>query len=317
MYLYQKLGSLVILLLFISPGISAAERIDETPKTSVENPIRPEAPQPDLKTIFFITHADEFNHTLRRILSYEDGGNLRILKWNYCFQPFKAWGLYFEFTDGWTDERFADYLRRFKEKGFRSLLYVDLTECHRDYSGRWQDSVLNEGMGTPLDLMSLDPQHSWYNYLREGLINLTRRFPDTIDGFALDRLDRCRSQQESAWAAQLLDEVRAASAISDLRYVMNSLQDAKHQGLLASRAEFVGSDGVPTEEMEGWMARYRELAQYASLKTPYLVPQLDDVTPTASEGSYQLMLSEHNFVFFDDREPYLSIMEIIFSETVR
>ena len=111
--------------------------------------------------------------------------------------------------------------------------------------------------------------------------------------------------------------MRAASAISDLRYVMNSLQDAKHQGLLASRAEFVGSDGVPTEEMEGWIARYRELAQYASLKTPYLVPQLDDVTPAASEGSYQLMLSEHNFVFFDDSEPYLSIMEKIFPEATR
>ena len=314
MYLYQKLGSLLILLIFISPGILTAERIDETPKTPVENPIRPEAHQPDLKTIFFITHADEFNHTLGRILSYEDDGNLRILKWNYCFQPFKAWGLYFEFTDGWTDEGFTDYLRRFKEKGFRNLLYVDLTECNRDYSERWQDSVLDEGMGTPLDLMSLDPQHSWYNYLREGMINLTRRFPDTIDGFALDRLDRCRSQQESAWAAQLLDEVRAASAISDLMYVMNSLQDAEHQGFLASRAEFVGSDGVLTEEMEGWIARYRELAQYTSLKTPYLVPQLNDLTPAASEASYRLMLSEHNFVFFDDREPYLSIMEMIFPE---
>jgi len=316
-YLYQKLGSLLILLLFISPGILADERIDETPKTPVENLIRLEAPQPDLKTIFFITHADEFNHTLGRILSYEDDGNLRILKWNYCFQPFKAWGLYFEFTDGWTDEGFTDYLRRFKENGFRNLLYVDLTECHRDYSDKWQDSVLEEGIASPLDLMSLDPQHSWYNYLREGMINLTRRFPDTIDGFALDRLDRCRSQQESAWAAQLLDEVRASSAVPDLKYVMNSLQGAKHQGFLASRAEFIGSDGVPTEEMEGWIARYWDLAQYASLKTPYLVPQLDDVTPMSSEGSYQLMLSEHNFLFFDDREPYLSIMEKIFPEATR
>jgi hypothetical protein len=156
-------------------------------------------------------------------------------------------------------------------------------------------------MASPLDLMSLDPQHSWYNYIREGMINLTRRFPDTIDGFALDRLDRCRSQQESAWAAQLLDEVRASSAVPDLKYVMNSLQGAKH----------------PTEEMEGWIARYWDLAQYASLKTPYLVPQLDDVTPMASEGSYQLMLSEHNFLFFDDREPYLSIMEKIFPEATR
>jgi hypothetical protein len=149
------------------------------------------------------------------------------------------------------------------------------------------------------------------------MINLTRRFPDTIDGFALDRLDRCLSHQESAWAAQLLDEVRVSSAVPDPRYVMNSLQDAEHQGILASRAEFVGSDGVPTEEMEGWIARYRDLAQYAFLKTPYLVPQLDDATPTASEGSYQLMLSEHNFVFFDDREPYLSIMEKTFPEATR
>jgi hypothetical protein len=98
---------------------------------------------------------------------------------------------------------------------------------------------------------------------------------------------------------------------------MNSLQGAKHQGFLASRAEFIGSDGVPTEEMEGWITRYWDLAQYASLKTPYLVPQLDDVTPMSSEGSYQLMLSEHNLLFFDDREPYLSIMEKIFPEDTR
>jgi len=313
-YLYQKLGSLVVLLLLMSPSILAAERVYETPKSSAETPIGPGASPRGLKMIFFVTHADEFNQTLGRILSYREDGDLKILRWNYCFQPFKAWGLYFEFGEGWTDERFAGYLRRFKENGFRNILYVDLTECHHDYSGRWWDSILDQSVGMPLDLMSLDPQHSWYNYLRDGMINLTRRFPDTIDGFALDRLDRCLSRQESTWAAQLLDEVRAGSAVPDLRYVMNSLQDAGHQGFLASRAEFVGSDGVPTEEMEGWIARYSELAQYTSLKTPYLVPQLDDATPTASEASYRLMLSEHNFTFFDDREPYLSIMEMIFPE---
>jgi hypothetical protein len=315
-YLYQKLGSLLILLLFIGPWIPTAERVDEAPAAYVEDPPRLEASEAGVKTVFFVTHADEFDRTLGRVLSYEDGGGLRILRWNYCFQPFRAWGLYFEFAEGWTDGRFAGYLSRFREEGFRNLLYVDLTECDHGYSGRWGDSVLGQTVGSPLDLMSLDPRLSWYGYLRDGMINLTRRFVDDMDGFAVDRLDRCPSLQESVWAAQLLDEVRAASAVTDLRYVMNSMQDAGHQGFLASRAEFVGSDGVPMGEMDGWIARYLELAQYASLKTPYLVPQLDDAAPADSEASYRLMLSENGFVFFDDRELYLGMMDRIFPEAI-
>jgi len=113
-----------------------AERVGEDPAAYVEDPPRSEDSEPGVKTVFFITHADEFDRTLGRVLSYEDGGGLRILRWNYCFQPFRAWGLYFEFAEGWTDGRFAGYLSRFREEGFRNLLYVDLTECDHGYSGR-------------------------------------------------------------------------------------------------------------------------------------------------------------------------------------
>jgi hypothetical protein len=92
--------------------------------------------------------------------------------------------------------------------------------------------------------MTLDPSKSWYQYLKAGMLELTERFP-SIDGFAIDRLDRCRNEQEELWAVQLLDEVRQEAGIT-VKYVMNSLQPWMRD--LASRAVFIGSDGMDTGE---------------------------------------------------------------------
>ena len=74
MYLYHKLGALIILLLFIGPGMLTAERVGEDPAAYVEDPPRSKDSEPGVKTVFFVTHADEFDRTLGRVLSYEDGG---------------------------------------------------------------------------------------------------------------------------------------------------------------------------------------------------------------------------------------------------
>jgi len=54
-----------------------------------------------------------------------------------------------------------------------------------------------------------------------------------------------RNEQEELWAARLLDEVRQEAEIP-IKYVMNTLQPWMTE--LASRAVFIGSDGVDTEE---------------------------------------------------------------------
>jgi len=266
-----------------------------------------------IKTILIISHANEFNGHLPATLYYINDSRYLVSSWNYCFQPMREWGLYFDLKteEGWTDERFNSYLDLFKQRGFRNLLYVDVTECDQSYSWRWTDSIVEAGPPGGLDLMSLNPEGSWYRYLRDGMVEMTRRFGGSMSGFAIDRLDRCPTDQESAWAARLLDEVRASSAVPNLVYTMNSLQDARHQGFLAARAEFIGSDGVPITELNEWMERYRMLASYAKIKEPYIVPQLNDATPEASETSYRMVLAYGGFTFFDDRPLYLTMMERI------
>ena len=159
--------------------------------------------------------------------------------------------------------------------------------------------------------MSLNPEGSWYRFLRDGMVEMTRRFGGSMSGFAIDRLDRCPSAQESEWAAMLLDEVRVSSAVPGLVYAMNSLQDAEYQGFLAARAEFVGSDGVPVSELGDWVERYEALAYLAKIKEPHIVPLLNDATPEISEAGYKIVLASSGFTFFDDRPLYLGIMERI------
>jgi len=264
------------------------------------------------KTVMIISHADGYDGSTPVALKYLNDTRFRVLAWNYCFQPMRGWGEYFDLKteEGWTDERFNGYLAQFTERGFGNLLYVDVTECDHSCSGRWADSVLAVDEGG-LDLMSLDPDGSWYRYLKSGMVGMTRRFGGQISGFAIDRLDRCPTDQESQWAAQLLDEVRAESAVP-IVYAMNSLQDASHQGFLAARAEFIGSDGVPVSSLGEWVERYDSLASYAKVKTPYIVPHLNDATPEASEAAYRVVLQRCAFPFFDARPLYLGIMERVF-----
>lgn len=264
-----------------------------------------------IKTILIISHAGEFDGRLPATFYYLDDARYVVSRWNYCFQPMRGWGLYFDFEEGWTDARFTSYLDIFEQRGFGNLLYVDVTECDHRYSELWADSIIEAGPIGGLDLMSLNPEGSWYGYLRDGMVEMTRRFGGSISGFAIDRLDRCPSAQKSRWAAKLLDEVRASSAVPGLVYAMNSLQDAGHQGFLAARAEFVGSDGVPVTELGQWVERYESLASLARVKRPYIVPLLDDAAPQASEAAYRVVLDRGGFTFFDDRPLYLSMMERI------
>jgi hypothetical protein len=299
--LYRKLVAVFLLALVLTPVATAS-----TP-TGGNSPI---------KTILIISHADEFDGHLPATLYYIDDSKYLVSRWNYCFQPMRGWGLYFDLKteEGWTDERFNSYLDIFKQRGFRNLLYVDVTECDQSHSWRWGDSIIEAGPFGGLDLMSLNPEGSWCRYLRDGMVEMTRRFGGSMSGFAIDRLDRCPTGQESAWAARLLDEVRESSTVPDLVYAMNSLQDARHQGFLAARAEFVGSDGVPTTELSAWTERYESLASYAKVKEPYIVPQLNDETPEASETDYRMVLAHGGFTFFDDRPLYLGIMERILAD---
>ncbi|MCX6648303.1 MAG: hypothetical protein NTV61_02795 [Candidatus Bathyarchaeota archaeon] len=293
MLLCRRLVVVFLLALALTPAASA------TPSNTT------------IKTILIISHADEFDGYLPATLYYTDDPRYIVSSWNYCFQPMRGWGLYFDLKEGWTDERFTSYLELFEGRGFGNLLYVDVTECDQSYSGRWADSIVEAGPAGWLDLMSLNPEGSWYRYLRDGMVGMTRRFGGSMSGFAIDRLDRCGSAQESLWAAMLLDEVRASSAVPGLVYAMNSLQDAEHQGFLAARAEFVGSDGVPVSELSEWTERYMALASLARVKEPYIVPLINDATPGASEAGYRLVLKRGGFTFFDDRPLYLGMMERI------
>ncbi len=247
-------------------------------------------PMPE-KTVMFVTHIGV--DSLGLIGPYLDESRFSVLKWNYVFPDFPVWGDYFNYRS--SDTEIREKLAEFKELGFSNILYVDVSESHRSVSYRFSDCVLESGDWW--SLMTLDPSKGWYRYLKQGMIELTERFPE-IDGFAIDRLDRCYTVQEAAWSAQLLDEVRMESDIP-IKYVMNSLQPWQTE--LASKAIFIGSDGVITEEphLSQAIEDYGRLAEYTEYKLFYINPFMDLVDEELVEG-FDAILERHGFVFLDD-----------------
>ena len=253
------------------------------------------------KTVMFITHiSSDLEPLLEACL---DESRYNVWGWNYVFLDFPVWGDYFLYQT--PDSEINDRLRMFEGLGFRNVLYVDPTESHNSISGMWGDSVIESGDWW--SLMTLDPSKSWYKYLKAGMLEMTERFP-TMDGFAIDRLDRCRSEQEELWAAQLLDEVKQEADIP-IKYVMNSLQPWMTG--LASRAAFIGSDGVDTEEpvLSRAIRDYERLASYAEEEKFYINPYMGKTDEELIED-FEAILEVHDFVFMDDY--YLRLLSSIF-----
>jgi len=260
-------------------------------------------PMPE-KTVMFVTHIGV--DSMGIVEPYLDESRFNVLKWNYVFPDFPVWGDYFNYRS--SDAEIHARLTEFKELGFSNILYVDISESHRSVSHRFSGCVLESGDWW--SLMTLDPSKAWYRYLKEGMLGLTERFPG-IDGFAIDRLDRCYTAQEAAWAAQLLDEVRDEADIP-VRYVMNSLQP--WQTDLASMAVFIGSDGVVTEEpyLSRALEDYGRLAEYTEYGRFYVNPFMD-LGDEELVGGFAAILERHDFVFLDDYKVHL--LDRIFSAT--
>lgn len=241
--------------------------------------------------VMFITGAP-FD-ALQNIEPYFDERKFRIMWWNYAFGDMEYWGEYFTFKS--PDDLIRDSFAYLMTRGFRNLLYVDVTECSDIISGNWQDSVL-EPLPFGLSLMSLDPSKTWYHYLKEGMLGLTLRFPDTLHGFAIDRLDRLPSPQEEAWAEQLLDEVKTESG-KPLKYVMNALQP--WQTSLASRALFIGEDNVYLDFVEDKMAEYAVLAKRTETGRYYLAGRVDypRFPMEIIISDYRRLLAVHDFTY--------------------
>jgi len=260
-------------------------------------------PAPPEKTLMFITHIS--SDSLRTFEPYMDESEFRIWRWNYVFPDFRVWGDYFDYQT--SDSEVTRQLEESRDLGFHNVLYVDLTESHVSISDRWGDSVIESGDWW--SLMTLDPSKSWYQYLKEGMLGLTRRFP-TIDGFAIDRLDRCRNAQEEAWAARLLDEVRQEAGIP-VKYVMNSLQPWMTE--LASRAAFIGSDGIATDEarLSQTLEDYSDLAACTELKRFYINPYMGQSDEELLDD-FGKILERHEFIFMDDY--YSRLLSQLFPE---
>ena len=247
-------------------------------------------PMPE-KTVMFVTHIGV--DSMEIIDPYLDESRFNVIRWNYVFPDFPVWGDYFNYRS--SDAEIRARLAEFKELGFSNIIYVDVSESHRSVSHRWSGCVL--ASGDWWSLMTLDPSKAWYHYLKEGMLELTERFPE-IDGFAIDRLDRCHTVQEAAWAAQLLDEVRDEADIP-VKYVMNSLQPWQTE--LASMAVFIGSDGVLTQEphLSQALEDYGGLAVYTEYERFYINPFMDLGDLELVEG-FEAILERHDFVFLDD-----------------
>jgi hypothetical protein len=253
------------------------------------------------KTVMFVTHISMDPQPVLDVCL--DVSRFNVWKWNYMFLDFPVWGEYFSYQT--PDQEINERIWAFEELGFSTVLYVDLTESHVSISGRWGDSVIESGDWW--SLMTLDPSKSWSRYLKAGMLEMTERFP-AMDGFAIDRLDRCRSEQEELWAAQLLDEVREEAGIP-VKYVMNSLQPWMTG--LASRAAFIGSDGVETKEpyLTQTIRDYERLASHAEVEKFYINPYMGKSDEELIDD-FEAILEVHDFVFMDDY--YLRLLSSIF-----
>jgi hypothetical protein len=239
----------------------------------------------DRATVMFITHAP-WEH-LSELEPYFTTTKFNVMPWNYVFLDFPIWGDYFNPQS--TPETINQKLAYFEQKGFSNLLYVDVTESNKEIATRWNDSILETAEWW--SLMTLNPEKSWYNYLKAGMLGYVRNYGSHMAGFAIDRIDRCRNTQELEWATQLLTEVQA-EAKQEIVYVMNTLQD--WQQAAARRALFLGSDGVNTNNIDAAKTKYSELASHSTLNLYYLVGM-----PNNAED-YKKILQKHNFIFIDD-----------------
>ena len=96
----------------------------------------------------------------------------------------------------------------------------------------------------------------------------------------------------------MLDDVKQEAGIP-VRYVMNSLQPWMTE--LASRAAFIGSDGIPTDEPQLSQAieDYRKLATHTELKSFYINPYMG-LTDAELLRDFSRILERHDFIFMDD-----------------
>ena len=243
------------------------------------------------KTVMFVTHLALDSRAM--IDKYLDESEFNIWEYNYVMTDFPIWGDYFNYR--MPDTEINNKLLEFKDLGFKNLLYVDPTECDRTISDRWSDSVIESGDWW--SLMTLDPNKSWYQFIKSGMLDMTEKYP-YMAGFAIDRLDRCKNEQEEIWAAQLLDEVQAESKIP-VKYVMNTLQPWMTD--LASRAVFIGSDRIDATEpkLSLTINDYETLASYTETKKFYINPYMGR-TRVQLVGDFKEILKKHDFIFVDD-----------------
>ena len=243
------------------------------------------------KTVMFLTHLALDSKTM--IDEYLDETEFNVWEYNYVLPDFPIWGDYFNY--GMTDNEINNKLREFRDLGFKNFLYVDPTECDRTISDRWSDSIIESGDWW--SLMTLDPNKSWYQYIKSGMLDMTEKYT-YMDGFAIDRLDRCKNEQEEIWAAQLLDEVQAECKIP-IKYVMNTLQPWMTS--LASRAVFIGSDGIESTEpkLSLTINDYEKLATFTETKKFYINPYMGR-TRVQLLGDFKVILEKHDFIFVDD-----------------
>lgn len=255
---------------------------------------------PEKPLIMFITHAP-FEHfdELKPLLSETE--RFSVWPFNYFFGDFKAGvhGDYFQFKT--RDSVLKTSLREFTKLGFKNLFYVDVTEADKSISDRWADSISETAPNSWWSLMTLDPARSWFKYLKNGMVNLTQRFPQNLHGFAIDRIDRAMTLDEVNWICRLLDEVKTSSSIP-LVYCANSFQDWQEEA--AKKMAFLGSDGINMNNLQGEKAKYEKLGEWTSSRKFYLVGN-----PSKAED-FKKILEVHNFVFIDDY--YLGLIDDLF-----
>jgi len=209
-----------------------------------------------------------------------------LLKGNdkYEFVPWVwYWGvdtaIHYPFDFVVPESRIRADIDKWRSRGFKVGLYVDVSECPKVYAdANCQDSEMYLTFGEPWPAyrMSLEPSKSWYRRLRDSMIAAKAL---GFDGYSLDRADILADQNINhvAYLNQLLQEVGGLFVLNTPQCLYRPIDVGVLE--LCQKAFFIGSDGVTLEVFNNVLSTYSILAGSTDLKRFYLCPDASGSLP--------------------------------------
>jgi hypothetical protein len=214
--------------------------------------------------VLVFAHASIFEKVKDDIYSLWREG--KTLEYIYMFHGIKPenWG---DFCDRLILKKddLRKQLRFYHDLGFTVGAYIDVSEASNKIAKLYPDAILENS--EYFVRMSLDPNKSWFKSLKRCAEEMKEI------GFDALNLDRCdlvgEDEKEEEYLKTFINEI-------NLNFVCNTLKPWQYYLSSHPSCLFVGTDGVPPNQIYEYDLLYQSLAKYSKLKKHYLAPKLNE-----------------------------------------